>query len=116
MPGIWTRDPDPTHPSEYLRIPPPDGINYRPGPPAMHKIGVKVDLTWSMASDTHAENTDTMQPWGVLRREGFRPVTINILPYALDIAIDDGEDAPEGQLQWGGLEMQWGGEDLTWGA
>lgn len=115
MPGVWTSkgNADPQHPSKYLRIPPPDGLNYRPGPPAMHSIGVKVDLAWSMQSDTHVAGSDTQQPFTVLARASFRPISISIIGDALDIG--DAEYLPEGALLWGGFELQWGGVDLAWG-
>lgn len=113
MPGIWTRDPDPTHPSTYLRIPPPDGINYRPGPPALHSIGAKVDLAWTMQSDSHVAGSDTLQPPTVLARATFRPISISIIGDALDM---EAEWVTEGDLLWGGYELQWDGIQLGWGA
>lgn len=70
-PGIWVEKgwADPRHPSRFVNVPPPDGLHYRPGPPATHAIGARVDLAFSMRSDTHATGTDTAQPYDVLRRE-----------------------------------------------
>ena len=114
-PGLWVEKgwADPRHPSRYVNIPPPEGLNYRPGPPAMHAIGAKVDLTWTMKSDTHVTPGDTQQPYGVLRRLPFQGSAFSIDPEAL--VLGNADYLPEGALLWGGFELQWGGVDLAWG-
>ena len=114
-PGVWTtrENVDPIHPQRYVNVPPPEGLNYRPGPPPMHSIGAKVDLAWSMQSDTHVARSDTEQPYYVLRYAPFMPASINVIPDALDLGNAD--YLPEGALLWGGWELQWGGVDLAWG-
>src|SRR5262245_42168513 len=71
-PGILTERgwADQRHPQRFVNVPPPDGLNYRPGPPATHAIGAKVDLAWTIASDSHPLNGGfTNQATGVLRRQ-----------------------------------------------
>lgn len=72
-PGIWVERSwaDRKHPQRYVRVPPPDGLTYRPGPPAQHKIGARVDLSWVMVSDTNCgtDGGTTQQAFGVLRRQ-----------------------------------------------
>lgn len=80
----------------------------------MHSIGAKVDISWTMLSDTHVAGSDTQQAFGVLRRQPFMPATFNVVGDALDIG--DAEYLPEGALLWGGFEMQWDGIDMVWGA
>ena len=76
-PGIWGERSwlDEASPQRYVSVPPPDGIHYRPGPPAAHSIGAKVDLTWVMQSDTHVAGSDTQQPNGFpgVLRKGVAP-------------------------------------------
>lgn len=123
-PGIWTERSwaDPRHPSRFVNVPPPDGLNYRPGPPAAHSIGARVDLSWVMASDTSYAFTDgdTMQGLGVLRRA---PAPVLFLTISGDsLFVGENPGALEGGLMWGGYEMQWGNDgteqndgDLLWG-
>lgn len=116
-PGVYTEKGwvDQRHPSRYVNVPPPDGLNYRPGPPAMHAIGARVDLSWVVASDTSYASTDadTQQGVGVLRRASAPWM----FAYLDDDAIFVGEHPgiPSGDLLWGGWELQWGGADLVWG-
>jgi len=48
--GILTTDPDPVHPQRFVRVPPPDGMNYRPGPPQRDAMGARIDLSYCVAS------------------------------------------------------------------
>jgi hypothetical protein len=80
---IWTTrgNADQEHPQKYVRVPGPDSLAYRPGPPAMHSIGAIVDMSWVMASDTHQQNEgDTQQGVGVLRRFQAPALSIYIDP------------------------------------
>lgn len=64
-PGVYTVRSwaDERHPGRFVHVPPPDGLSYRPGPPPMHAIGARVDLSYVIASDTHPLNGGyTMQP------------------------------------------------------
>lgn len=71
-PGVYAEKGwvDQRHPSRYVNVPPPDGLNYRPGPPAMHAIGATVDLGTVVASDTTSLTDDgtSQQSADVLRR------------------------------------------------
>ncbi len=70
---LTTRDnADQVHPQRYVRVPPPDGLTYRRGPPAMDSEGARLDLSYFIQSDTHTVGLGfTQQPEGVLRRQDF---------------------------------------------
>lgn len=89
-PGIWTtrENADPRHPQRFVRVPPPDGLSYRPGPPDTHSIGATVDMSWSMVSDTHPLNGGfTNQPFGVLRRSPLPLLAVLADPNAIVIEL-----------------------------
>ena len=116
-PGIWTerRNADERHPGRYVNVPPPDGLNYRPGPPPAHALGAKVDLSWVMQSDTHTVGLGFFsQPYGVLRKKPIDGIVVSCSPEAL--VIGNPTYLPDHALLWGGWELQWGGLDLVWGS
>lgn len=117
-PGVYTERgwADERHPQRYVNVPPPDGLNYRPGPPAAHSIGARVDLSWAMDSDTSFGSTDgtTQQAFGVLRRQPWRAMSFGAIDVGA-ILIGEPTYLPENALLWGGWELQWGGADFVWG-
>lgn len=98
-PGVWTTrgNADQRHPQRNVNVPPPDGLTYRHGPPAAHSIGARIDITWTMQSDTHTINgTPTQQPYPVLRRMRLPPVfcwlNYDALVVATSGSVDPGTD------------------------
>jgi hypothetical protein len=88
---IWTtrENADQEHPQKYVRVPGPDGITYRPGPPAMHSIGAIVDCSWVMASDTHPlGDGDVQQGVGVLRRFTAPALSLYLDPSAVFVGTE----------------------------
>ncbi len=114
-PGVLTtRDnADQAHPQRFVRVPPPDGLTYRPGPPAQHSIGARVDLSWVMASDTHVAGSDTQQSEFVLRKSfsdltAFCGLNLHDFFFGELVVVDDGP------FLWGDVPMLWGGVQLQW--
>lgn len=64
--GILTVDADPVHPQRFVRVPPPDGMNYRPGPAQRDSMGARVDLSYCVASVGRSGNQSSPL---ALRRE-----------------------------------------------
>ena len=113
--AIWTtRDnADQAHPQRFVNVPPPDGISYRPGPPAMHAIGARVDLSWVMQSDTHELNGDVFQqPLSVLHKQ-FSPggISLGCDKQNFFVGPVDTEVAP---FTWNGAPLVWNNIPMGW--
>lgn len=118
-PGVWTEKAwaDQRHPQRFVRVPPPDGLNYRPGPPPPHSIGANVDLGWWMQSRNDGGVDGTLaQPNFAYYRQQLPNLSLwhadaQIIPIRPPTTVTNAD----GVLVWGaGAVIEWGGTGTEW--